>query len=62
MATSKQKFDHNVSQTKDFEFSRATVNEHWAAGLEDVRDAATHHDWLNPTVLAPGLRVHDING
>jgi hypothetical protein len=38
------------------------VNEHWAAGLEDVRDAATHHDWLNPTVLAPGLRVHDING
>ena len=38
----------NVSQTKDYEFSRATVNEHWAAGLEDVRHAGTRHDWLNP--------------
>jgi len=60
MATSKQKFDHNVSQTKDFEFSRATVKEHWAAGLEDVRHAATRHDWLNPTVCAPGIQIHDI--
>ena len=47
MATSKQKFDHNVSQTKDFEFSRATVNDHWRAGLEDIRCAAAHQDWLN---------------
>ena len=44
----------NASQTKDFEFSRATVNEHWAAGLEDVRHAATHHDWLNPRLARAG--------
>ena len=50
----------NVSQTKDYEFSRATVNEHWAAGLEDVRHAATRHDWLNPTACTPGMQVHDI--
>jgi len=50
----------NVSQTKDYEFSRATVNEHWAAGLEDVRHAATRHDWLNPTARTPGMQVHDI--
>jgi len=51
----------NVSQTKDFEFSRATVNEHWAAGLEDVRHAANGHDWFSPKVRAPGLEVHEIN-
>ena len=50
----------NVSQTKDYEFSRATVNEHWAAGLEDIRRATIHHDWLTPAALAPGLQVHDI--
>ena len=49
-----------VSQTKDYEFSRATVDEHWAAGLADVRRAATEHDWLNPTRTAPGMRVHNL--
>jgi NTE family protein len=49
-----------VSQTKDYEFSRATVEEHWAAGREDIRRATAHHDWLDPTLLAPGLQVHDL--
>jgi len=50
----------NVSQTKDYEFSRATVNEHWAAGLADVRRAGKRHDWLNPDIRAVGLQVHDL--
>jgi NTE family protein len=50
----------NSSQTKDFEFSRATVNDHWGAGLQDVRHAMTHHDWLDPSHCAPGMQVHDI--
>ena len=50
----------NVSQTKDYEFSRATVNEHWAAGLADVRRAGKRHDWLNPDIRAAGLQVHDL--
>jgi len=54
-----QRLPH-VSQTKDYEFSRATVEEHWAAGREDIRRATAHHDWLDPTLLAPGLQVHDL--
>ena len=50
----------NVSQTKDYEFSRATVHEHRAAGLEDVRRVATHHNWFSPAQLAPGMQVHDL--
>jgi NTE family protein len=50
----------NVSQTKDYEFSRATVKEHWSAGLEDVRRAATHQDWMRPSLRAQGLQIHDL--
>ncbi len=56
-----QRLPH-VSQTKDYEFSRATVDDHWSAGLEDVRSAVAHADWLDPTVRAAGLRVHDLAG
>jgi NTE family protein len=54
-----QRLPH-VSQTKDFEFSRATVTDHWDAGLEDVRRAATRQDWLHPRLMVPGLTVHDL--
>ena len=54
-----QRLPH-VSVTKDFEFSRATVDDHWEAGLEDVRRAAAHQDWLNPALCVPGLAVHDL--
>jgi NTE family protein len=45
----------HVSQTKDYEFSRATVDEHWAAGLEDVRRAVANRDVITPTSLIPGV-------
>lgn len=48
------------SQTKDFEFSRATVNDHWAAGLEGVRHAVTNRDALEPTGLVPGVTFYDL--
>jgi NTE family protein len=46
--------------TKDYEFSRATVNEAWAAGLEDVRRSAANIEWIQPTDLGPGVRVYDL--
>jgi len=49
----------NGSQTKDYEFSRATVKDHWAAGLQDVRRARDGHDWLSPGLRVLGLQVHD---
>jgi NTE family protein len=46
--------------SKDYEFSRATVNEAWAAGLEDVRCSKDNIDWMQPMDLAPGVRVYDL--
>jgi NTE family protein len=48
------------AQSKDYEFSRATVNELWAAGLEDVRRAAADRNWADPEELWEGVRVFDL--
>jgi len=48
------------SQTKDFEFSRATVHDHWAAGLEGVRKAIANRDGLEPSGLIPGVTFYDL--
>jgi len=47
------------SQTKDYEFSRATVDEHWAAGLDDVRRMAAEGDWSRAQDLGVGLQLYD---
>lgn len=48
------------TQSKDYEFSRATVNELWAAGLEDVRRATAKKDWAEPEELLEGMRIYDL--
>jgi len=46
---------------KDYEFSRATMADHWAAGLADVRTTLNHPDWLSrPTV--GGTVTYDLTG
>jgi NTE family protein len=50
----------NSGSTKDYEFSRATVNEAWAAGLEDVRHSKANIEWMQPMDLGPGVRVYDL--
>jgi len=55
--------DRRVShsgQAKDYEFSRATVNERWSAGLEDVRRSSANIDWMEPTDIGPGVRVYNL--
>ena len=37
----------SASSAKDYEFSRATIRQHWEAGLEDVRRTCAHPDWIN---------------
>jgi len=49
----------HAGPTKDYEFSRATVDELWAAGLQDVRRAAGNLDDLQPQELQPGVRLYD---
>ncbi|HVN35331.1 MAG TPA: patatin-like phospholipase family protein [Casimicrobiaceae bacterium] len=48
------------AQSKDYEFSRTTVNQLWEAGLEDVRQAVAKFDLLQPADSAPGMRVYDL--
>jgi NTE family protein len=48
------------SQAKDYEFSRATVDERWAAGLEDVRRAIANRNLLEPSLLGPGVAIYDL--
>jgi NTE family protein len=54
-----RRLEHS-SQSKDCEFSRATVTELWSAGLEDVRRAASKTDWAEPEELFEGIRIYDL--
>ena len=42
---------------KDYEFSRATITEAWAAGLEDVRRSVAGWDKIRPAT-GPGVQVY----
>ena len=48
------------AQSKDYEFSRTTVNQLWDAGLEDVRQAVSKFDLLKPTAEGLGMRIYDL--
>jgi NTE family protein len=49
-----------TGSTKDYEFSRATVKELWAAGLEDARGVVAHPERLIRTDLSDRVRVYDL--
>ncbi len=48
----------DIGTWKDAEFSRATVNERWADGLDDVRRSLANLEWTKPTDWGPGVRVY----
>lgn len=47
--------------SKDYEFSRLSMNQHWAAGLADVKKTLAHKAWRNRTIEWDGLRVFDLS-
>jgi NTE family protein len=49
-----------TGSTKDYEFSRATVNELWAAGLDDARHVVAHPQRLIRTDVSETVRVYDL--
>lgn len=53
---------HNTgsSDFKDYEFSRATIDELWQGGLGDVHDAVARKAWEDVVELAYGIRVFDL--
>jgi len=46
--------------SKDYEFSRASVDEHWDAGLRDIRNTLDHPEWLQSAALANGVTTFDL--
>jgi NTE family protein len=52
--------DTKSSDFKDYEFSRATVNDLWAAGHDDVQKVLKHPDSCQVTDLGNGVRVFDV--
>ncbi|MDM0013591.1 patatin-like phospholipase family protein [Variovorax sp. J22P168] len=47
-------------ESKDYEFSRASVDEHWQAGLRDIRNTLEHPEWLQAGTPANGVTTFDL--
>jgi hypothetical protein len=45
---------------KDYEFSRATMNELWAAGLDDVRRGVANRRRLRREKVGQGIEIVDL--
>jgi NTE family protein len=48
------------SSTKDYEFSRVAMLEHWKAGMEDVRRTLQHPAWIGRKRTEFGVTVFDL--
>jgi NTE family protein len=47
--------------SKDYEFSRATMQEHWAAGREDMQRTLQHREWLVQNFPESGVATFDFS-
>lgn len=52
--------DHVQGHTKDYEFSRRTMQERWSCGLADARATLAAAPWLMPAPPEVGARVFDV--
>ncbi len=48
------------SESKDYEFSRPSMLEHWASGVRDMRRTHEHRDWLEASKLDRDVTVYDL--
>ncbi len=48
------------TESKDYEFSRATVEEHWAAGVRDMCQTLSHPEALRSDVQTNGVTTFDL--
>jgi len=48
------------SASKDYEFSRHTMQRNWADGRMDVEKTLTHPDWIGRTLPRGGVKVFDL--
>jgi NTE family protein len=47
-------------ESKDYEFSRASVLEHWRAGARDMADTIAHPEWLQSSGSGEGVTQYDL--
>jgi len=47
-------------ESMDYEFSRASVLEHWQAGQRDMRDTIMHPEWLKSSGIDAGVTQFDL--
>ncbi|MEE3070511.1 MAG: patatin-like phospholipase family protein [Pseudomonadota bacterium] len=50
------------TSAKDYEFSRLSMRDHWAAGRKDVKRTLRHPSWTGRTPQADGLQIFDLTG
>jgi len=48
-------------ESKDYEFSRAALREHWQAGQRDMHNTLIHPDWLTKSDPNDGVTVYDLS-
>jgi len=48
------------TSAKDYEFSRASIDRLWEAGLDDVRLSCSHHRWKEVRTVWDGVRIFDL--
>ncbi|MBT2321491.1 patatin-like phospholipase family protein [Variovorax paradoxus] len=46
--------------SKDYEFSRASVDEHWEAGMRDICNTLAHPEWLKSASQVNGVTTFDL--
>jgi NTE family protein len=49
------------SYSKDYQFGRLALNEHWSSGLGDVRDTLKHPEWLKKPGPDHPFVTHDLH-
>jgi NTE family protein len=47
-------------ESKDYEFSRATMRQHWEAGQRDMQHTVAHPDWLRKSSPGDGVTIYDL--
>jgi NTE family protein len=50
------------SNSKDYEFSRLTIDEHWSDGREDAAFALAHPDWIGRKHAGDAITTFDLAG
>jgi NTE family protein len=49
------------NDSKDYEFSRQSMQDHWRAGYNDTVRTLRHPQWLEPPRSIDGVTVHDVH-